>query len=397
MSDVSSRRHFEIVDKVILEKEKQMSPVLTRRSLIKTSSMAIGASLFSAPAIAATAEGRPQHLIHLNLNENAFGPSPNVASAIRLEFPKLSRYADAHAAQAFAEQIAAYERVPVEQVILGEILSALGLYLGSQGGPGGEFIYSTPGYLALVDAASRVGGVGVPVPLNQRYENDLPELAAKVTGKTRALYLINPHNPTGTVSDDSTFKQFLREVSQRAPVIVDEAYLEYTADFQDRSAASLVREGANVIVFRTFDKIHGLAGLPIGYALVPRPLASALRRQGVGDAESLGRLNIAAASAALADTTHVRQVCSAVAAERAKWITILDELTLTHTDSQASFIFFNAGRPQTQVAEAMRVNGVDIGRTFPPYTNWARITIGLPDENRTAQQKLRETLRTGFK
>jgi histidinol-phosphate aminotransferase len=376
----------------MLVKEQQMSSALTRRSLLKTSGMAIGASLFSAPAIAAPAVSGTEKLIHLNLNENAFGPSPNVASAIQHEIPKLSRYADTHAAQAFAEQIAAYERVPVEQVILGEILGALGLYLGSQGGPGGEFIYSTPGYLALVDAAAHVGGIGVPVPLNLKYENDLTELAAKVTGKTRTLYLINPHNPTGTVSDDHTFKQFLREVSQRASVIVDEAYLEYTNDFETRSAVSLVRDGANVIVFRTFDKIHGLAGLPIGYALVPRALAGALRMQGVGDAESVGRLNIAAASAALSDTAHVRQIRSAVAAERTKWITILDELALTHTNSQASFIFFNAGRPQTQLAGAIRAQGVDIGRTFPPYANWARITIGLPDENRIVQQKLRSIL-----
>ena len=369
-----------------------MLSVLTRRSLIKTSGMALGASLFSVPAIAATSVSGTENLIYLNLNENAFGPSPNVASAIQLELPKIYRYADAHAAQVFAEQIAAYERVPVEQVILGEILGALGLYLGSQGSPGGEFIYSTPGYLALVDAASHVGGVGVPVPLNSKYENDLPELAARITGKTRALYLINPHNPTGTVSDDHAFKQFLGEVSQHAPVIVDEAYLEYSTDFETRSAVSLVREGANVIVFRTFDKIHGLAGLPIGYALVPHSLAGALRKQGVGDAESLGRLNIAAASAALADTSHVRQVRSVVAAERTKWTAILDELALTHTNSQASFIFFNAGRPQSQLAGAMRTQGVDIGRTFPPYANWARITIGLPEENLVVQQRLREIL-----
>jgi hypothetical protein len=119
----------------MLVKEQQMSFAITRRSLLKTSGMAIGAGLFSGPAIAAPAVGDTEKLIHLNLNENAFGPSPNVASAIQHEIPKLSRYADAHAAQAFAEQIAAYERVPVEQVILGEILGALGLYLGSQGGP----------------------------------------------------------------------------------------------------------------------------------------------------------------------------------------------------------------------------------------------------------------------
>jgi histidinol-phosphate aminotransferase len=371
-----------------------MSSILTRRCLIKTSGLAMGASLLPASAHAARSAGNrdSQRLIHLNLNENAFGPSPSVKDAIRRDFDRLSRYADVAAAQAFAEQIAAYERVPVEQVVLGEILGALGLYLGSEGGPGGQFIYSTPGYLALIDSASRVGGIGVPVALNAAYENDLPALAAKVNRQTRALYLINPHNPTGSVSDNVAFKQFLHEVSQRAPVIVDEAYLEYTGDFENRSAVSLVRDGANVLVFRTFDKIHGLAGLPIGYALAPRSLAEALRKQGLGDAESLGRLNISAASAALADTAHVRQIREITAAERTKWASVLDHLALAHTASHANFIFFNAGLPQTELAAALRLRGIEIGRTFPPYTNWARITIGLPEENRATQHQLHEVL-----
>ena len=75
-------------------------------------------------------------------------------------------------------------------------------------------------------------------------------------------------------------------------VVVDEAYLEYTSDFDTRSAASLVREGVDVVVFRTFDKIYGLAGMPIGYVLAPVPLADSLRKEGAGDAEGLGRLNL---------------------------------------------------------------------------------------------------------
>jgi histidinol-phosphate aminotransferase len=361
----------------------------TRRALIKSSSLAVGASLLPAAGAVGHPATPDRKLIHLNLNENAFGPSQRVRNAIQGELSRVSRYADASAAQAFAEQIAAYERVPVDQIVLGEILGALGLYLGSKGGPGGEFVYSTPGYLALIDAASHVGGVGIPVPLNAEYRNDLPALADRVNSKTRALYLINPDNPTGTVNDDPSFKHFLREVSQRAPVIVDEAYLEYTPDFETRSAVSLVRDGADVLVFRTFDKIHGLAGLPIGYSIVPRALGNALREQGVGDAESLGRLNIAAASAALADRTHVQQVRSAVAGERRKWSAVLEDLRLTRTDSQANFVFFDAGRPQKLVADAMRERGVVIGRSFPPYANWVRITIGLPAENRTAQESLR--------
>lgn len=364
---------------------------LSRRSLIKGTGLALTANLL--PDMWADAHApSEQNVVHLNLNENAWGPSAKVAPAIEREFSRLSRYANAKLAQAFAEQVAAHERVDVEQVVLGEILGALGLWLGSQGGPGGEFIYSTPGYLALIDAASHVGGAGVPVPLNRRYENDLPALEAKISGKTRAIYLINPHNPTGTVSDASAFRQFLEVASRQAPVIVDEAYLEYTPDFQSRSAVSFVRDGANVLVFRTFDKIHGLAGMPIGYTLAPKKLAAELRAQGVENAEALGRLNIAAASAALEDQAHVARVRSAVIVERKKWTTLLDDLKLPHTESAASFVFFDARRPQPEIAEAMQKRGLEIARAFPPYADWVRITIGLPEENERAQQALREIL-----
>ena len=238
----------------------------------------------------------------------------------------------------------------------------VGLFLGSSGGPGGEFLYSSPGYLALIDAAARVGGIGVPVPLNAQYQNDLVALKSKVNAKTRAIYLVNPHNPTGTINDDEAFKSFLRESSQSAVVVIDEAYLEYTSDFDTRSAASLVRDGANVVVFRTFDKIHALAGMPIGYVLASRSLADALRKEGAGDAEGLGRLNLVAASAALADTSQVVSTREAVAKERSLWLYVLRELNLPHTDSQANFVFFDAGRPQPTVEAAMREQGVDIGR-----------------------------------
>lgn len=368
----------------------------TRRSLLTVSGLALISEVFPS-SLPAAPSAQPKKTIHVNLNENAYGPSPQARAAIERELSRISRYADADAAKRLTEQIAAYEHVAPEQVVLGEILGALGLYFGSQGGPGGEFIYSTPGYTALIDAAAHAGGVGVPVPLNAKYENDLPSLSAKINSKTRALYLINPHNPTGTVSDSEAFQSFLRAASQHAPVIVDEAYLEYTEDFERRSAVSLIRDGANILVFRTFDKIHGLAGLPIGYTLAQRSFADTLHQQGLGDAESLGRLNIAAASAALADRDHVLRVRDIVAKERARWNTLLDELSAMHTASSANFLFFDTGRPEPEFAEALRRRGVEIGRAFPPYGNWARITIGLPSENRTVQEHVRELLRTSSK
>ena len=373
-------------------------PQLTRRDLLQTSTLALAGAFAPPPSQTAKARAEtpatPATAARLCFNENPYGPSPTVAQAIAREFPHVNRYADADAARAFAEQIAAHEEVSIEQVVLGEILGLLGLYLGSQGGPGGEFLYSTPGFLALIDSAANVGSIGVGVPLNAEFKNDLPALLSKISGKTRALYLVNPHNPTGTVNDDAAFRGFLTEASRHSVAIVDEAYLEYTPDFRTRTAANLTRAGANIAVFRTFDKIQGLAGLPIGYVLAPRPLAEALRKQGAGDPESLGRLNLAAARAALADTAQVASTRDAVARERRLWNAVLDDLRLPHTPSVANFIFFNAGRPQAELASALRQKGVNIGRAHPPFTNWARITIGLPEENRRAQAALRDLLAT---
>jgi histidinol-phosphate aminotransferase len=269
-----------------------MSNDFTRRELLKRWGFIVGAGVVAPQLVLAqvskpTPSSEKNSLIRLSLNENPYGPSPNVAQVLQLEFGRLNRYADAPLARQLAEQIAEYEHVPVEQVVIGEILDLLGLFLGSSGGPGGEFVYSTPGYLALIDAAARLGGVGVPVPLNGQYQNDLVALKSKVNAQTRAIYLINPHNPTGTINDDEAFKSFLRETSRSAVVVVDEAYLEYTSDF----------------------------------------------------------------------------------------------------------VFFDAGRPQPVLAAAMRRQGVDIGRAHPPYTNWARITIGLSSENLRAQNALRAALK----
>ena len=375
-----------------------MSNDFTRRDLLKSSGLILGTGILAPQLVFAdvskpTPSSSAEPLVRLSLNENPYGPSPNVARAVQRELGRLSRYADEPLARQLAEQIAEHEHIPVEQVVLGEILDLLGLFLGSSGGPGGEFLYSTPGYLALIDAAARVGGIGVPVPLNAQYQNDLVALKSKVNAKTRAIYLINPHNPTGTINDNEAFKSFLREASQSAVVVVDEAYLEYTSDFATRSAVSLVREEANVVVFRTFDKIHGLAGMPIGYVLAPRSLADGLRKQGAGDPEGLGRLNLVAASVALADTEHVERTRRAIANERVLWLSALGKLNLPHTDTRTNFVFFDSGRPQPELAAAMRERGVDIGRAHAPYTNWARITIGLPSENLRAQNALRTSLK----
>ena len=346
------------------------------------------ASASATPAVAAADAASP---LRLNLNESSYGPSPRVAKAINDALGQAPRYVTAAQATALQRQIAVLEKVEPEQVILGEVLEALGQHLAVTQG-GGEFVYSVPGYGALVDAAAPFGGKAVEVPLNAKLENDLAGLSGAIGARTRALFVVNPHNPSGTVSAPDAFDAFVREAAQRTLVIVDEAYLDYLDDFDRRTAVRLLREGANVVVFRTFGKIHALAGLQIGYALVPPALATALRARGVGDAHALNQLSLAAASASLADPAYTAGVRRQVALERARWLRLLDTLGRPYAVPAGNFVFFDAGQPQQQLAQALAARGILIARAFPPYANWARISIGTPQENARVQSALAQLL-----
>lgn len=367
---------------------------MSRRQWLKAGGVLV-AGLASSPLALADAQ-RPaaaaSALIRLNYNESAFGPSPKALAAIRDALGGVQRYVGADEADALVRQIATLEKVDPSQVLVGEVLEALGAHLALSGPPGGEFIYSEPGYTALVDAVGPYGGKVVAVPLAASLDNDLGALSAKIGSATRALFVVNPHNPSGTVSDDAAFKRFVRDAAARAVVIVDEAYLDYLDDAAARTTAGLVRDGANVVVFRTLSKIHGLAGAAIGYALAPAPLVAELRRRGVGGAHSLNRLSLAAAQASLADGDYLAGVRRTVIAERAKWEALLDDLTLRRTASRANFVFFDSGRPHADVAAALLAENVRIAREFKPYGTWLRISIGVPPENARARAALRKVL-----
>ncbi len=156
---------------------------IDRRAWLKSVSLATGGlgasrllgSPSSSPSPAgatspAAARGSGGQLARLSLNENPYGPSPAVVAAIQREFSNVCRYTGAEY-DALVGLIAAREGVPKEQIILGEILEPLGNHLSLQCGPGGEFIYSDPGYTALIDSAVAVGGRAIGVPLNSRLEN----------------------------------------------------------------------------------------------------------------------------------------------------------------------------------------------------------------------------------
>ena len=358
-----------------------MTMRLSRREWI-----AMSVAVAATPAIGASLPRRTR----LSLNENAYGPSPKVAPAIRAAAVGIERYVEQSEVDALTRQIAALERVAPEQVVIGEVLESLGQLLARQRAGGGGIVISAPGYTALVDAAAPLGGRAVPVPLNGRLENDLPALAGAVDGETLAVSLVNPHNPSGTVSDTGSWHAFIAATASRTLVVVDEAYLEYD-DLARQSAIGHVREGRNVLVFRTLAKIYGLAGLSIGYAVAPVALARGLREAGIGAPHSLSRPSLAAAGRALADQAHVAAVRAKVASERQRMHGALESLGLRHTDSRANFVFFQTAAAD-RIRAAATAASIEIARAFPPLNEWVRVTLGLPQEN----LRFLDVLRTNF-
>lgn len=342
-------------------------------------------------AISLSSSGQ-QKTIQVSLNENPYGPAKGVSAAIAAETNQVARYTGTEGS-ILIEAIAKKEGVAPDQIVTGELLELLGVYLGLKGGSGSEFVYTVPGYPALVNAAARVGGIVVSVPLNANLENDLPAIASKINSKTQAIFIVNPHNPSGTVSDNKAFHDFLSTASKHALVIVDEAYLEFSDDFAARTAVLNVKQGENVLVFRTFAKAYGLAGLSLGYAVAPKSLADYLKAHGLGGLHDLNRLSIAAALASLKDEGYIPAVYKHIKDERGKWVKFLDGLGLEHTNSQANFIFFNTKKPYQEVADKLNAKGIIIGRAFEPYSNWIRVTISLPEENDKIREALREILK----
>ncbi|MFT8554592.1 MAG: aminotransferase class I/II-fold pyridoxal phosphate-dependent enzyme [Zymomonas mobilis] len=319
-----------------------------------------------------------KNLVYANLNENPFPPSPLVKQAIEAELDQIGRYSEPAAAQKLVNQIASLENIDPDQIILGEVLGSLGLFLAGIKPDQGNIVYSVPGYTALVDAGKPAGLKGIGIALNKALQNDLPALEKAITAETKAVYLVNPHNPSGTVNHHTDFSEFLARASQKTLIIVDEAYLEYARFAQ--TAASFTQKGANVAVFRTLDKIYGLAGMPIGYLLAPKALAASLREAGLGDPHDLGRLTVAAARAALSDQKRRVFIHDYTVKNRVRLTAALDKLKLTHTESESNFVFFKTPIPFSEAREKFYQSGIVVARPFPPLNDWIRLSLGRDEE-----------------
>ncbi len=331
----------------------------------------------------------PEDVVLLDSNENPLGPSPAARAVVMNAFEQSFRY-PGETYRTLVEQIAEREQVSTDHVVLGtgssEVLCMAGAAYGLDGG---EVVTGTPSYQGVTEYARTMGGYVNEVPLTDELRLDLAAMDKRTTASTSLVFVCNPNNPTGTVVDPKALDRFCEEVSRRAVVFVDEAYIDFVDEAERPSAMGLVRNGENVIVSRTFSKLFGMAGLRIGYGIARPDIIERL------DAYSMGMPNVVglhAASESLKDTAFQEESRRTITDARSYTASVLDDLGLEYATSQASFVFFRTGRDVRTIQREMREQGVEVGRPFPPYTDWCRVSMGTMDDVKAFEAALRTVM-----
>jgi histidinol-phosphate aminotransferase len=200
---------------------------------------------------------------------------------------------------------------------------------------------------------------------------------AAIGPRTSLVYVCNPNNPTGTAVTRDALEAFVRSVPSVTTVIVDEAYIDFVAGAGLSSVAGLVQKVPNLIVLRTFSKLHGLAGLRVGYSLASAELAQRYADLSLVWPNNTG---LDAALASYNDTTFLQSTRAAILADRARVHAAIDALRLPRTDAQGNFVFFDTKLPVQQFRDRMLQHGIKVGRPFDGYPTWSRVSIGRRDE-----------------
>jgi histidinol-phosphate aminotransferase len=259
--------------------------------------------------------------------------------------------------------------------------------------PARGLVLPHPTFEMPANAAARLGHPVTPVPVDAELRMDLDALGAAARG-AGLLYLCNPNNPTSTTVPGDAVAAVIAALAAASPhtaVLVDEAYDDYAADPAYHSVIDLVRSQPRLVVVRTFSKIHGMAGLRVGYAIGQPDLLEPLRA-GL-PAMALNVLGVAAATASLADVAHLGRQVALNAETRARTAGLFERLGYRVARSGTNFIMVDVRRPCAEFRARCAAERVFVGRAFPPLDTWSRITIGTAEEMTRALDVFSRALR----
>jgi histidinol-phosphate aminotransferase len=343
---------------------------------------------------AAGGYGENLELVRLASNESPYPPLAEVREAIERTLGSLNRYPDPSNSLLRRRLSERYD-VPQPRIAIGngscDILLAAGEALLE---PGAELIYAWPSFSVYPHLSAASGARAVTVPLDEAERHDLPAMLREITVATRIVIVCNPNNPTSTALPLAQIAAFLDEVPPHVCAIVDEAYCEFNLLDDPDASIELLERHPNLMLLRTFSKVHGLCGLRVGFALCG---SDALPRA-LDQVRQPFFCNALAQAAAVEALSHQDAVIERVArnvAERTSVDERLRALGLDPAESQANFCWFHLGegRDEQEVIRGLADRGILVrAGTALGGDGALRVTYGTPAENERFLQALAEVL-----
>lgn len=388
-----------------------------RRDLIKTSGVLFGGLLLgglSNPLYAKTAQNddvfKPSkdNPLILNSNENSLGMSQKAQEAINKRLPKAFRYLR-YSSQSprteLMEAIANEFKLTKDNVTLGNgssesIQAAIQALIIEQKNA------KKPVQLVIPEVTFEYAELYakpfdipiIKVPLDSKMGIDIDKMRQNVESfnGVSIVYICNPNNPTGSIVPAKYIDKWVKEASKnRVFFIFDEAYGEYVDDKAFQSAIKWVQaKQENVIVTKTFSKIFALAGLRVGYALGSPKVIKKIRE--FVELDNINALGAVAAIASLGDKEFTKRSIEANAISRKILSDTLDELKIKYLPSQANFMFYQIKGDLKTFQKRMEDRHIIVGREFPPFKQWNRISLGIPAEMRAFTNELRNFAKKGW-
>jgi histidinol-phosphate aminotransferase len=335
---------------------------------------------------------RRSRLIRLDSNENPYGPSARAVDAMKNALGTANCYPDDDCSP-LRLKLAAHHGLPAEQVLVTAGSTAmLSLLCQTLLSPGLNAVTSERSFIVYSMAVQAAGAHLVEARMRDD-SFDLEAILAAIDPNTRIVFLANPNNPTGTMLDADVVESFMMRLPGHVVLVLDEAYYEFALHFAElrkieySNSLDYVRQGASVVVLRTFSKAHGLAGLRVGYGLGPAELLGYCAR--MRNTFSVSSVAQAAAVAALDDYLHIQRVVENNALQSRVLTQGLLGLGYRVVPTSANFVFCDLREDAAGVANRLQDEGVAVR----PLGHWGapnciRVTIGTPEQDQTFLQAM---------
>ncbi len=373
---------------------------LTRRQILLGGGAIVGAGLV--PVIPATTGSsafnlisaalgadiaKPDQPIRMSSNENPYGPSRVALQAIAENIHLTNRYAADPTN--LIKVVANINNISPDHVMTGtgssEILNVAGMLVGLRQG---SVVCADPTYQALLVYAENAGVEIIRVPVAEGLNADLDGMRKAGRNDTNMMYIVNPNNPIPTVIEKNEMKEFVLEQAEDRLVFVDEAYHEYVDNPDYESMIGLVAAGHNnIIVSRTSSKIHGLAGMRVGFGFAHPDLINEMKMRRTGEETVLG---LAAAYASYQDMEFQDFSRRKNKESLAIVESMCEDLGVRYAKSNTNFTFIETGVENAVVQEMMLKEGIMTGRLFPPFTTWSRVSMSTPEDMKYFAQVFRK-------